>query len=76
MAYDKTLSIGPDTRLSELLARPRRSAPPGALVSRNLVRSIQQSLRVEGYEASEASIDKAARRVLGEVGPLCGSLGL
>jgi hypothetical protein len=52
------------TKLSELqrLVRERRAS--GGRV--RMIRSIQQSMRVEGYDVSEQVIDAAVDRVLGD----------
>ncbi|GAC1353222.1 MAG: hypothetical protein NVS3B20_19960 [Polyangiales bacterium] len=52
------------TKLSELRARPKAHAPEGVVVSRNTLRSIQQSLMVEGYVISDDAMSCAVSRVL------------
>jgi hypothetical protein len=65
---DVMLRVTPETKLSELRARPKLTAPRGVLVSRNALRSIQQSLRVEGYVVSDEAMHVAAERVLSRAG--------
>ncbi len=51
------------TPISELRERVRSAAVRGVDRSDRLVRSVQQSLRVEGYEVREQAIRDALRRV-------------
>lgn len=51
------------TPISELRERVRAAAVRGVDRSERLVRSVQQSLRVEGYEVREQVIRDALRRV-------------
>jgi hypothetical protein len=67
--HNLVVKVTPDTKLSELLARPRRRAPPGVLVSDALIRSVRQSLQVEGHEVSEEAVRRAAHRVLPSTTP-------
>ena len=54
------------TRLSDLHKVAKESRPSNHLEEvLRLVRSVQQSLEVEGYPASEASVREAADRVFG-----------
>jgi hypothetical protein len=50
------------TKLSELKARVRSSGNSSQRGAARLVRSVQQSLRVEGYEVREEVLHSALRR--------------
>ncbi len=52
------------TTLDELQAIVRAARPIDLIISPQMVRGIQQSLRMEGYVVTGASIRAAARRVL------------
>jgi hypothetical protein len=52
------------TTLDELQAIVRAARPVDPIISPQMVRGIQQSLRMEGYVVTGASIRAAARRVL------------
>jgi len=56
--------VSPLTPLSELQSRLRVAPAADRSVSSAMVRSIQQSMRVEGYPVSQQVIRSAARRVL------------
>ncbi len=55
--------VTPKTSLSELRARVRAAEARGVDLSDRLIRSVQQSLRVEGYEVREDAIRTALERV-------------
>lgn len=55
--------VTPQTKLVELQARIRSSARNGDGTTR-LVRSVQQSLKIEGYDVREEVLRAALRRVL------------
>lgn len=57
-------NVTPLTLLSELQYRARIAPATGCSVSPEMVRSIQQSMRVEGYPVSQQVIRSAASRVL------------
>ena len=59
-----TTSITTATKLSELQRRLRERKTNGG--RERLVRSIQQSMHVEGYDVSKQMIGAAVDRVLGE----------
>ena len=50
------------TKLSELKARVRSAGKSNKNGTARLVRSVQQSLRVEGYEVREEVLHSALRR--------------
>jgi len=53
------------TKLSELKARVRSAGKSNQTGAARLVRSVQQSLRVEGYEVREEVLHSALRRTAG-----------
>jgi hypothetical protein len=59
--------VSSTSRLSELQELARR-AVPRAEVSARMVRSVEQSMRVEGYPVSEAEVRLSAERVLRAAG--------
>jgi hypothetical protein len=63
---DPAVKIPPNTSLSDLQARVKRARPTSAAYSDTLVRSVQQSMRVEGHTVSAEAVDAAAKRVLGD----------
>ncbi len=52
------------TKLSELKARVRSAGNSNQSGAARLVRSVQQSLRVEGYEVREEVLHSALRRAV------------
>jgi hypothetical protein len=59
--------ITADSRLSELRELAHGATPSG-IVSARMVRSIQQSMRVEGYPVTEDQVRSSAERVLRTAG--------
>ncbi len=57
------LPVTPQTRLVDLRPSVRSAAARGVDLSERLVRCVQQSLRVEGYEVREAALRDALRQV-------------
>ena len=55
-------SVTPRTKLTELKARVGSASKRGHDGPARLVRSVQQSLRVEGYEVREEVLRSALRR--------------
>jgi hypothetical protein len=55
-------SVTPRTKLTELKARIGSASSRGQDGPSRLVRSVQQSLRVEGYEVREEVLRSALRR--------------
>jgi len=55
--------VTPKTPLAELQARVRSAAARGVDQSARLIRSVQQSLRVEGYEVREEVLRDALDHV-------------
>jgi hypothetical protein len=55
-------AVTPQTSLAELQARVRAAEARGVDQSDRLVRSVQQSLRVEGYEVREEVLRDALER--------------
>jgi len=55
-------AVTPQTSLGELQARVRAAEARGVDQSDRLVRSVQQSLRVEGYEVREEVLRDALER--------------
>lgn len=56
-------AVTPQTKLVELRARIRSAGARDQDGATRLVRSVQQSLRVEGYEVREEVLRAALRRV-------------
>lgn len=52
------------TRLSELRSIAQNTKPSRALIGQRMVRTIQDSMRVEGYPVSQRTIRQVAREVL------------
>jgi len=59
--------VDSSSRLSEL-RELAREATPGGVVSARMVRSVQQSMRVEGYPVTEDQVRSSAERVLRAAG--------
>lgn len=55
--------VTPKTTIAELRARVRADEARGVDRTDQLIRSMQQSLRVEGYEVREEVLREALRRV-------------
>jgi len=60
---DTMAPVTPKTTLAELQARVRSAAARGVDQSARLIRSVQQSLRVEGYEVREEVLRDALAHV-------------
>ena len=56
--------VTPSTPLRELQAIARATHSVRSFISEQMVQSIQQSLRMEGYVVTAASIRAAARRAI------------
>jgi hypothetical protein len=63
LSYPKDMAgVTPRTKLTELKARVGSASRHGKDSAARLVRSVQQSLRVEGYEVREEVLRSALRR--------------
>ena len=65
LGYPKAMAhVTSQTKLSELKARVRAAGKSNQNGAVRLVRSVQQSLRVEGYDVREEVLDSALRRAV------------
>ena len=70
--------VGPHTKLSELKARSiakKTASVEGTVVPASMVSSIQQSMSIEGYIASERAIIEATIEALNEMNRAKSRLG-
>jgi hypothetical protein len=58
------MTINLATRLIDLQALVQRAEPTSAVYTETLIRSVQQSMRVEGHPVSAETVRAAAERVL------------